>query len=90
MNILDFIIKEALIMIPVLWILVEIVKGLEKLDNKYLPIFALAFSLVLTPALLQGYNIDNIIQAILIAGTTVFADQLYKQLIEKGDESIEQ
>ena len=87
MNILDFIIKEALIMIPVLWILVEIVKGLEKLDNKYLPLFALGFSLILTPLLLQGYNIDNIIQAILIAGTTVFADQIKKQF-RKEDEPI--
>lgn len=85
MNILDFIIKEALIMIPVLWILVEIIKGLEKLDNKYLPLFALAFSLVLTPLLLQGYSIDNILQAILIAGTTVFADQVKKQLRKDDD-----
>lgn len=80
MEILDFIIDEGLIMIPVLYVLAEFIKGTEVMKNKYIPILLLAISIILTPLVLKtGYNADNIVQAILVAGATVLGNQLLKQ-----------
>ena len=69
-------------MIPVLFILGEIVKNTELLDNKWIPLTLLVISIAFTPFLLGTFNADNIVQAVLVAGVTVFADQLYKQTKE--------
>ena len=80
MEILNFIIDEGLIMIPVLYVLAEFIKGTEVMKNKYIPILLLAISIILTPLVLKtGYNADNIVQAILVAGATVLGNQLLKQ-----------
>jgi len=80
MEILNFIIDEGLIMIPVLYVLAEFIKGTEVMKNKYIPILLLAISIILTPLVLKtGYNADNIVQAILVAGATVFSNELITQ-----------
>lgn len=80
MDITHFLIEQALIMVPALWVIGEIVKYTNAIDNKYIPLILLMFSLFLTPMLLGGYTPDNIVQAILVAGASVFSDQLLKQL----------
>ena len=79
MDILEFIIKEGLIMIPVLYIIGEIIKFTGVLNNKWIPLTLLVFSLLFTPLLLGGFTPDNIVQAILVTGVTVLGDQLIKQ-----------
>lgn len=85
MDILNFVLEEALIMIPVIFILTEIVKKAELVKSKYLLVVALLWSLILTPWLLGGWNAENIVQAILITGMAVLFDQSLKQFME-GDE----
>jgi hypothetical protein len=85
MDILNFVLEEALVMIPVIFILTEIVKKAELVKSKYLLIVALLWSLILTPWLLGGWNAENIVQAILITGMAVLFDQGLKQFME-GDE----
>ena len=82
---MEYIIDEALIMIPVLYILGSIIKHTTPLLNKWIPLILLLFSVAYTPILLGGYSADNIIQAVLIAGVTVFGHQLIKQTV-KGDD----
>lgn len=77
MDILKFILEDGLIMIPVLYILINIIKGMDIIDKKYLPCLALVFSIAITPLILMGgYNANNIVQAILIAGATVFTHEV--------------
>lgn len=78
-EILEFITQEAYIMIPVLWVLGFIIKNTELIKDKYIPLILLAVSLLLSPWMLGGYNAQNVIQAILVAGGAVLSDQLYKQ-----------
>ena len=85
MDILEYIVSEGLVMIPVLYVLGEIIGNTDVLDNKWIPVALLIISLVLTPALLGGFMIDNIIQAVLVAGATVFGNQLYQQSIKEGE-----
>ena len=79
MDIINFIIDEGLIMIPVLYIIGEIIKFTGVLNNKWIPLTLLVFSLLFTPLLLGGFTPDNIVQAILVTGVTVLGDQLIKQ-----------
>lgn len=79
MNVLDYIVQEGLIMIPVLYIIGEIVKGTEVLSNKWIPLVLLVISVGFTPILLGAYDANNIVQAVLVAGATVFSNELLKQ-----------
>ena len=79
MDIISYIIEEGLIMIPVLYIIGEIVKFTGVLNNKWIPLTLLVFSLLFTPLLLGGFTPDNIVQAVLVTGVTVLGDQLIKQ-----------
>lgn len=84
MDILNYFVQEGLVMIPVLFIIGEIVKGTELLSNKWIPLAALIISVGFTPLVLGGYTADNIVQAVLVAGVTVFGNELIKQS-SKGD-----
>ena len=79
MDIINFIIEEGLIMIPVLYIIGEIIKFTGVLNNKWIPLTLLVFSLLFTPLLLGRFTPDNIVQAVLVTGVTVLGDQLIKQ-----------
>ncbi len=79
MNFLEYIIEEGLVMVPVLFILGEIIKRTELLDNNWIPLALLLISIGFTPFLLGGYVATNIVQAILVAGATVFGNELIKQ-----------
>lgn len=80
MEILSYILEEGLIVIPALYILAEMIKGTGVVKNKWIPVILLIISLVLTPSIITGgYTADNIVQAILIAGATVFSNELITQ-----------
>ena len=79
MDIINFIIEEGLIMIPVLYIIGEIIKFTGVLNNKWIPLTLLVVSLLFTPLLLGGFTPDNIVQAVLVTGVTVLGNQLIKQ-----------
>lgn len=84
MDILNYVVQEGLVMIPVLFIIGEIVKGTELLSNKWIPLAVLIISIGFTPLVLGVYTADNIVQAVLVAGVTVFGNELIKQS-SKGD-----
>ena len=79
MEVMTFIIEEGIIMIPALYIIGAIIKHTDIMANKWIPLTLLVISLILTPLVIGGFTPDNIIQSILVAGVTVFGDQLIKQ-----------
>ena len=78
MEILNYIVDSALVLIPVLYIIGTFLKGLEIINDKYIPLILMAFSITFSIAIL-GLNVDSVIQGILIAGTAVLSNQLVKQ-----------
>ena len=78
MDFLNYIVDNALILIPVLYIIGTFLKGLEIINDKYIPLILMAFSIAFSIAIL-GLNVDSIIQGILITGVTVLSNQLVKQ-----------
>ena len=78
MEFLNYIVDNALILIPVLYIIGTFLKGLEIINDKYIPLILMFFSIAFSIAIL-GLNVDSIIQGILITGATVLSNQLIKQ-----------
>jgi hypothetical protein len=89
MELLDYIVGEGLIMIPVLLALGQIIKDVEVLDNKWIPVLLLLVSIIMTPWLLGGFTVQNIIQAVLLTGAAVYGNQVYKQLSHDNSEEEE-
>jgi len=74
----EYLIQEALIVIPVLLILGKIIKVTDFLKDKYIPVTLLFVGIGFAVALI-GLNVDAVIQGILVAGAAVFGHELYKQ-----------
>ena len=83
MDFMNYIIENALILIPVLYILGSFLKGLENIKDKYIPLVLLTIGIGLSVGII-GFSVDAIIQGILVTGDTVLGNQLIKQ--SKKDE----
>ena len=79
MDILNYIVDEGLVLIPVLLVIGQILKGVEKIKDKYIPLILLPISMILTCALL-GMNVQSVINSILVLGVSVYGNQIVKQL----------
>lgn len=73
---MQFIIKEGLIMIPTLYVLAEIIKPMDLLDKTFIPFLLLIVSIGLSPLLMGGYNANSIVQSILITGAAVLTHEM--------------
>lgn len=79
MDFLQYITQNALILIPALNIIGMILKGFEKIPDKFIPIILLVFGVAGTLAL-AGLSVDSVVQGVLITGTAVYGNQLVKQM----------
>ncbi|HBL06298.1 MAG TPA: holin [Clostridium sp.] len=79
MEFINYITENALILIPVLYIIGMILKGIERIKDKYIPLILLPIGIGLAMALM-GININAIIQGILVVGVSVYTNQLVKQI----------
>lgn len=82
MEFANYIVQNALILIPALYILGMILKTTQKISDKYIPITLLIFGVAGAIGIL-GISVDSIIQGILVTGATVYANQLVKQSTKK-------
>ena len=76
---MEYIIDNCLILIPVLYVIGAIFKGIEVIKDKYIPLILLPIGIVLAIAI-QGLNVNAVIQGILVVGVTVYGNQLFKQI----------
>ena len=78
MDFMNYIAENALVLIPVIYIIGMFLKGLKGVSDKYIHVVLMFVSIAFSVAML-GLNVDSIIQGILIAGATVLSNQLIKQ-----------
>ena len=78
MDIQKYIIEQALILIPALYVLGIIIKKTNKISDSLIPLLLLCFGIFGSVGLL-GINTQAIIQGILVTGVTVLGNQLLKQ-----------
>ena len=79
MDFMDYILDSSLIFIPVIYIIGIILKGLEYVQDKYIPIILLPIGIALS-VFSMGLSVRSIIQGVLVVGAAVYANQVNKQL----------
>lgn len=77
-EILSYVTDQAIILIPVLYILGMILKGTEKFNDKYIPIALLPIGIIFS-IWMMGLSVNTVIQGILVTGAAVYVNQLIKQ-----------
>ena len=80
---LNYIVEDGLILIPVLYVIGYIIKQTNILSNRWIPLVLLLIGIIFSIFLLNDPIVDRVIQGILIAGVTVFINQVKKQNFEK-------
>lgn len=78
----EYLVEEALIIIPVLLILGKIIKETPQIKDWLIPYILLGIGVLLS-ILLLGINADAVIQGVLVAGASVFGHELYTQARDK-------
>jgi multidrug transporter EmrE-like cation transporter len=78
MDLKDLIVEQELILMPVLYVLGMFIKS-TKIKDKYIPMILLIIGIVLSFFIL-GFNVQAFIQGVFVTGTTVFGNQIVKQL----------
>lgn len=78
MEFAQYITQNALILIPVLYIIGMIVKNTEKVNDKYIPVILLIAGIAGAVGIM-GVNADAVVQGVLVTGATVYTNQLIKQ-----------
>lgn len=76
--IIEYIVEQALIVIPVLLILGKIIKETPMVKDWLIPYVLLVLGVCFT-VLLMGFNVDAVIQGVLVSGAAVFGHQLFVQ-----------
>lgn len=76
---MNYIVDNCLILIPVLYIVATILKNLEFIKDKYIPLILLPIGIALAIAI-KGIDINSVIQGILVTGVTVYGNQIFKQI----------
>lgn len=79
MDFLSCVTDNALEIVPVLYIIGMIIKGTEKISDKYIPVILLVIGLVFSIIIL-GFSVSSIFQGILVTGAAVYTNQLIKQV----------
>ena len=78
MDLATYIIEKCLILVPCLLVLGSILKGTEKIKDKYIPLILLPLGIAGCVAI-GGINVNSIIQGILVTGAAVYCNQLFVQ-----------
>lgn len=78
----EYIVENALVLVPVLNIIGMIIKNTEKIKDKYIPLILLFFGIVGTVAIL-GFSPHSVVQGVMVTGAAVYGNQVVKQLKTK-------
>lgn len=78
MEFTNFIMENALVLIPALYVIGAILKKTEHVADKYIPVILLPLGIVGAVALM-GLSAESVIQGILVVGATVLTNQVVKQ-----------
>ncbi len=74
-----YLFEQSLVLIPFLNVLGLIFKQIKQINDKYIPLILLLFGLI-GSVFVNGFNIQSVIQGVLVTGAAVYSNQLVKQL----------
>lgn len=82
MDVITYIVEKALILIPALLIIGQIIKGIPSVPNWTIPLALLVIGVPGTMAIV-GWTVDGAVQGILVTGAAVYGNQIWKQVTNK-------
>lgn len=82
MDLITYVTENALILIPVLVIIGQIIKNIKFIPDKYIPLILLPFGIAGAMAL-GDWTVQSAIQGVLVTGAAVYGDQIVKQMSKK-------
>lgn len=77
-NTMNYLTESAVILVPALYVIGMIIKGTEKIPDKYIPIILLPLGII-GAIIFIGLKPESVVQGILITGGAVYTNQLVKQ-----------
>lgn len=77
MDFMSYVVEQALILIPVLFLLGKFLKS-SSVPDKFIPLTLLAVGVILSMFML-GFTVNGFIQGVLVAGAAVFTNEVVKQ-----------
>ena len=80
----QYLVNDCLVLIPVIYIIGMILKGLSVIPDKYIPVILLFVAWVCTVFII-GFNVRAFIQAVLVTGVSVYFNQVIKQINKSDD-----
>lgn len=83
-NLMDYVIEQALVLVPVLYVVGAILKQ-SKVKDWTIPWILLIVGIIGAVALM-GLNANAVIQGILATGAAVYTNQLIKQSTQKKEQ----
>ncbi len=78
----DYIIEQALIVVPVLLVIGQALKNTPKMQDWLIPYILLVVGVTFTIGLM-GFTMQSIVQGVLVSVAAAFSNQLYKQYSDK-------
>ena len=86
MDIMTYIVEKALILIPALLVLGQIIKNIPNIPNWVIPLVLLVPGVIATMAI-AGWTPEGAVQGILVTGAAVYGNQIWKQVTNKEQDS---
>lgn len=83
MEIMNYLVEESIILIPVIWIIGAFLKKTPRVPDWIIPWILLIVSIVASIMKL-GFSIQSVIQGILVTGAAVLGHQLIKQTTRRS------
>lgn len=79
MEFVNYITENALILVPPLYVLGMLIKNIDTIPDNFIPIILLVFGIA-GSICIMGFNLGAVIQGILVTGSAVYTNQLFKQI----------
>ncbi len=82
MDFQKYIVEQALVIVPVLWVIGVFLKRTPRVPNWKIAWILVVLGIILTVGIL-GFSAQAVVQGVLVAGVAVLGHQLLKQTINK-------
>lgn len=79
MDVMNYIVDNALVLIPALIIIGQIIKNVPSVPDWTIPLALLAPGVIGTMSIV-GWDVPGAVQGILVTGAAVYGNQLWKQI----------
>ncbi len=86
MDIMTFIVEKALILVPALIVIGQLLKNIPSVPDWIIPVFLLLPGVIGTMGII-GWTMEGAVQGVLVTGAAVYGNQIWKQVVNKSDET---